>query len=73
VSARIALDYGLVHRVVPLAELQAETETLARRLLSQPPVALRAAKRALIEGAGLPLATALRVEARLREVLIRAP
>ena len=73
VSARTALDYGLVHRVVPLAELQAETETLARRLLSQPPVALRAAKRALVEGAGLPLATALRLEARLREVLIRAP
>jgi enoyl-CoA hydratase/carnithine racemase len=73
VSARTALDYGLVHRVVPLAELQAETETLARRLLAQPPVALRAAKRALVEGAGLPLATALRLEARLREVLIRAP
>ena len=67
VSARTALDYGLVHRVVPLAALQAEAEALARRLLSQPPDALRAAKQALVEGADLPLEAALRWESRLRQ------
>jgi enoyl-CoA hydratase/carnithine racemase len=70
VSAQTALDYGLVHRVVPLAALQAEAEALARRLLSQPPIALRAAKQALVEGADLPLEAALRLESRLRQRLV---
>jgi enoyl-CoA hydratase len=70
VDAQTALDYGLVHRVVPLAALQAEAEALTRRLLSQPPIALRAAKRALVEGADLPLEAALRLESRLRQRLV---
>jgi len=70
VDAQTALDYGLVHRVVPLAALQAEAEALTRRLLSQPPDALRAAKQALVDGADLPLEAALRLESRLRQGLV---
>jgi enoyl-CoA hydratase/carnithine racemase len=69
VSAQTALDYGLVHRVVPTAQLDAETEALARRLLSQPAAALQAARRALLEGADLPLAAAIQHESHLRQRL----
>jgi len=69
IDARRALDYGLVHQVVPLGQLDAAADALARRLLAQPAAALRAAKRALIEGRDLPLPTALRLEAHLRHLL----
>jgi enoyl-CoA hydratase/carnithine racemase len=69
IDARRALDYGLVHQVVPLNQLDAAADALARRLLAQPAAALRAAKRALIEGRDLPLPTALRLEAHLRRQL----
>ena len=69
IDAQTALDYGLVHAVVPRAELNADAENLARRLLDQPPAALRAGKRALVEGRDLPLATALQLEAHLRRTL----
>jgi enoyl-CoA hydratase/carnithine racemase len=69
VSAQTALDYGLIHRVVPTAQLDAETEALARRLLSQPAAALQAARQALLEGADLPLAAAIQHESRLRQRL----
>ena len=69
IDARRALDYGLVHQVVPLNQLDAAADALARRLLAQPAAALRAAKRALIEGRDLPLPTALRLEAHLRHLL----
>ena len=69
IDARRALDYGLVHQVVPLGQLDAAADALARRLLAQPAAALRAAKRALVEGRDLPLPTALRLEAHLRHQL----
>jgi enoyl-CoA hydratase/carnithine racemase len=69
IGAWRALDYGLVHQVVSLDALDAAAEALARRLLAQPPDALRAAKRALVEGRDLPLPEALRLEAHLRSLL----
>lgn len=69
VTAMTALQDGLVHRVVPLVELDAAAETLARRLTSQPAAALRAAKQALVEGRDLPLTAAIRLESRLRHRL----
>ncbi len=54
-----------MHQVVPSAELQAAADSLAHRLLAQPTEALQAAKRALIEGTGLPLANAIALEAHL--------
>jgi enoyl-CoA hydratase/carnithine racemase len=72
ISAQRALDYGLVHEVVRLDELDQAAEALARRLLELPAEAVRAAKRALVEGAGLPLPVALQLEAHLRQQLARA-
>jgi enoyl-CoA hydratase/carnithine racemase len=69
ITAATALQYGLVHRVVPLDELDAAAGALARRLVSQPAAALRAAKQALVEGRDLPLAAAIRLESSLRRRL----
>ena len=72
VDAARALEYGLVHQVVAVDALDDAVEAMALRLLAQPVEALRAAKRALIDGAGLPLEAAVRLEARLRSRLIKA-
>lgn len=47
IRADEALRRGMVHYVVPDAELPSRTETLARELLAMPPWALNYAKRAL--------------------------
>lgn len=49
VPARTALDYGLVHEVVPRGRLAAAARELAERLLKLPAEALRATKR-LVHG-----------------------
>jgi enoyl-CoA hydratase/carnithine racemase len=64
VDARTALRIGLVHRVVPRPELEAEVLTLARQIAVRPPAAVRALKRVLAEGSDLPLDEALTLEAR---------
>jgi enoyl-CoA hydratase/carnithine racemase len=65
VSADRALELDLVHAVVPRDELSATAEVLAARLASFSPPAVRAAKRALIEGIDIELALGLRLEAVL--------
>jgi enoyl-CoA hydratase/carnithine racemase len=69
ISAERALVAGLVHRVVPRARLREEAEAIARTLAAMPPVALRAAKEALLRGDGLPLESALALE---RAIAVRA-
>jgi enoyl-CoA hydratase/carnithine racemase len=64
VDAQTALRMGLVHRVVPRADLEAEVMTLAERIATRPPELIRAFKRILWQGADLPLAEALAFEAR---------
>jgi enoyl-CoA hydratase/carnithine racemase len=56
---------GIISRVVPAERLHDETATLARQLASQDAAALRAIKRAVRDGADLPLAQGLRLEAVL--------
>jgi enoyl-CoA hydratase/carnithine racemase len=70
IDAQRALEYGLVHSVVPAAELMPAADALARRLLAQPASALRLAKRALVEGGELPLASALQLERRLGSLIV---
>jgi enoyl-CoA hydratase/carnithine racemase len=65
IDAQRALACGLVQRVVPRARLLAEAEDVARKLAAQPPDAMAAAKEAMTRGAGVPLETALRIEAAL--------
>ena len=65
IDAPTALGYGLIQRVVPLDRLYSEAEALARTLLARGPLALRLAKRAVLEGLDLPLAEGLALERRL--------
>jgi enoyl-CoA hydratase/carnithine racemase len=46
VDARKALEWGLVNRVVPAAELEAQTRTLALQICEKPPETVAAGKRA---------------------------
>ncbi len=46
IDARRALEWGLVNRVVPADQLDAETANLAKTLASKPPATLAAGKRA---------------------------
>ena len=65
IDAQAALRYGLVQRVVPRQRLYPEAEALARTLMSRSPLALRLAKRAVLEGLDLPLAEGLALERRM--------
>jgi enoyl-CoA hydratase/carnithine racemase len=62
VDAREALAIGLVDRVVATGLARETAFELGRQIAANSPVAVRAAKRALRGGAGLPLAAALEVE-----------
>lgn len=71
VTAEEALGLGLVNKVVPLPELMPAARALAGRLCERGPLALRAAKEAVIRGLSLPLADGLRLEAFLSGMLRR--
>lgn len=64
-TAAEAYDRGLVHAVVPRADLLPTVRAWAQRIAASPPDAVRAAKRAIIEGIDLPLADGLALERRL--------
>ncbi|MSP78576.1 MAG: hypothetical protein EXR67_03340 [Dehalococcoidia bacterium] len=68
-TARQALDIGLVQRVVPASKLKDATEELASKIASYAPIALRYAKEALWKGTDMPLEQALRLEADLALLL----
>ena len=62
VDATEALRLGLVDRVVPAAELAAETERLARAIASGPPIAIAGIKRALRQSEKNDLRTQIELE-----------
>lgn len=72
VDAAEALRLGLVHRVVPAGEALAEARRVAEALLQNGPLALRAAKQAVIQGFGLPLEQGLDLELRLFADVLRS-
>jgi enoyl-CoA hydratase len=65
ISAEEALRVGLVNATVPPEELLPEAETLARRIASLAPLAIRACLKAVTHGLSLPLAEGLELEAEL--------
>src|SRR5918911_3883420 len=69
-SARDALDLGLVHRVVPTAEFSAEVEAVAARLAGQAPLALGLAKLALNRAANMGWAEGREIERLAQSVLL---
>ena len=54
ITAEEALRYGLVSDVVPEDELLARAESIAERILANGPVAVRAAKEAVMRGLDMP-------------------
>ena len=59
-----ALEIGLVHRVVPHAQLLDEALATAHRLARRAPLSVAGAKRAVLEGASRPLPAGLALERR---------
>jgi enoyl-CoA hydratase len=65
IGAQDALRIGLVQKVVPLDGLLAEAQRIAALIAAKAPLAIAATKRAVNEGASLPLDDALALEALL--------
>lgn len=65
IDAAEALRLGLVHAVVPRSHLIDTARGWAEAIASMDPAAVRATKRAVVDGAGLPLADGLALERRL--------
>lgn len=64
IDAQTALRLGIVNRVVPAAELAAETRKLAEKIAQGPPIPVRAVKRALFAADHATLERALELEAK---------
>jgi cyclohexa-1,5-dienecarbonyl-CoA hydratase len=60
ISAARAMELGLVNHVVPEAELAATVKALIKKITAQSGPVLSMAKRAVLEGMGLPLRDSLR-------------
>lgn len=62
IDAAQALEWGIVNRVLPAESLMQETLDTARRIATNAPIAVRAAKEALSRATGLPREQGLAVE-----------
>jgi E-phenylitaconyl-CoA hydratase len=71
IDAQEALHLGLVNRVVPAAEVMPTALKMAEAILQNGPLAVRAAKEAIIRGLSLPLEEGLRLECVLQSYLLR--
>ena len=65
ISAQEAYRIGLVNNVVPLTGLMPAAEAMANEILRAAPLAVKAAKQAMVRGTGMNLEEGLRVEADL--------
>ncbi len=63
IDAKMAMEIGLVERVVPQDELLGAAKKLAHTISQKAPLAVAACKRAINGGAHLPIADALELEA----------
>jgi enoyl-CoA hydratase/carnithine racemase len=70
ITAAEALELGIVEHVVPSKSLMEETTKLAGIIAEKGAVALRAAKRAIMEGIEMPLTQALELEQELFSELL---
>lgn len=64
-SAAEAFQAGLVCKVTPAAEYLNEAKALAKKIAEKSPVALRAAKKAILQSLNLPLEEGLQAERQL--------
>lgn len=65
IAASEAFQLGIIERVVPSGDLMEEVIGLAETIAGKSSMAVRAAKRAIMEGIGMPLAQALEFEQKL--------
>lgn len=68
-DAETAARWGLVNRVVPMAELMSEALRLAERIAANAPLATQAAKELAIRARDMPLSTGLRFEQLVNRML----
>jgi enoyl-CoA hydratase len=61
-DAETAYRYGLVNKVVPLADLMTEAKALAQKLATKPPIAIQQAKEAINAGIDMDLDNGCRFE-----------
>jgi enoyl-CoA hydratase/carnithine racemase len=71
ISAAEAFDFGLINKVVPQAELMNEVERWIATLLERGPLALRAAKQAILQGLYMTLDEGMVLEQRLMAGLLK--
>ena len=64
IDAAEALRIGLVQKVLPIGELLSEARRIAKLIATKAPLAVTATKRAIHQGAALPIGDALKLEAR---------
>jgi enoyl-CoA hydratase len=67
-----ALELGLVHRLLPEDRFDDEVDAFARDLAARAPLALVAAKRAILQGSQVPLEQGLAEEQRCFETTMRS-
>jgi enoyl-CoA hydratase/carnithine racemase len=68
IDAQTAADWGLVSRVVPLADLMTEAMALAEKIAQQPPHALRLAKSLLKQGQNASYDTLMEMSAAAQAI-----
>jgi len=65
ISAQDAMSYGLINKVVPLANLMEEAEAIAGKITQNAPLSVRAIKTAVQKGLDVPLDRGLLIEQQL--------
>lgn len=68
-SAAEAAQYGLINRVVPLADLMEEAERMASTICQNGPLAVRAIKELAVRGQYMPIEYGLRLEQAIGQLL----
>ncbi|OGO61676.1 MAG: hypothetical protein A2Z36_02375 [Chloroflexi bacterium RBG_19FT_COMBO_48_23] len=70
ISAQEAYRIGLINKVVPFAELMPAAKQMAEMICLRAPLAVRAAKQAMIQGTGVSLEDGLDLERTLNDFLV---
>jgi len=70
ISAQEAFRIGLINKVVPFSELMSTAEAMAETLCRRAPLAVRAAKQAMIQGLDMSLKDGLKLERKLNDLLV---
>ncbi len=70
ISAQEAYRIGLVNKVVPSSELMPAAKAMAETVCRRAPLAVRAAKQAMIQGIDVSLDDGLKLERKLNDLLV---